>query len=469
MRMRWKALRERISHTDDAMEAVGKLFAKAEGTPSDGDSLSQMTTPNHRTTSSRTSTLGRSHSPSGELAGNKSLVTPAYSAPRGHLGERYVGSETNAIRRLSLMSFKDAQSSAVSSSSQSSLPSLEGSDLVSAIQRPEWSTSSQRLLNADSPAGAIIKQAMPSPGRLASSPAWPLMTPRSASRMSQSSPSVSRIPVPQSEPRVDPYRSHSRLSQARSDLGSVILRARSASPIHIPAPRLSRSASASVISDDEEPPTSLMQRAVTPATVSLTSSGSPFASQQVKNRRQSFLPVAKGEQRAPLTSLTQPVRLGVNDTTLHCSEAVTPARPPRNTARPKPAPSSYNQSLHSSRVASRPPSRLRDHTATLDPGCGINQTHGYVAGNPKDPLDLEVAAIVNSIPHGFCVERIDPHLRRQPPPGEEIKAQYSFTNALGRKVVTCKLLIIQRSTPKTLAGHVPTRKVMCRVGGGMCH
>jgi len=209
-----------------------------------------------------------------------------------------------------------------------------------------------------------------------------------------------------------------------------------------------------------------MQRTVTPAPVSLTSSGPPFASQQGENGRQSFLPVAKGEQRAPPALLTQPVRLGGNDTTLHGSEAVTPARPPRNTARPKPARPSYNQPFHS-RAASRPPSRLRDHTATLGPGCGINQTHGYVAGNPKDPLDLEVAAIVNSIPHGFCVERIDPHLRRQPPPGEEIKAQYSFTNALGRKVVTCKLLIIQRSTPKTLAGHVPTRKVMCRVGGGM--
>lgn len=84
--------------------------------------------------------------------------------------------------------------------------------------------------------------------------------------------------------------------------------------------------------------------------------------------------------------------------------------------------------------------------------------------NPKDPLDVEIAAVVNSIPHGLLVERVDPPLpaRAAPPKeGEEIKAQYAFSNQLARKVLTCRLLTFARG-----GTGVKSKKVMCRVGGG---
>jgi hypothetical protein len=90
--------------------------------------------------------------------------------------------------------------------------------------------------------------------------------------------------------------------------------------------------------------------------------------------------------------------------------------------------------------------------------------HEYIPGNPKDPLDVEVAFIVNSIAHGLLVERVDPPLRAIPKGGEEIKAQYAFSNALSRKVVTCRLTTLTRLGKA--GGDTTTKKVMCRVGGG---
>lgn len=89
--------------------------------------------------------------------------------------------------------------------------------------------------------------------------------------------------------------------------------------------------------------------------------------------------------------------------------------------------------------------------------------HKYVVSNPKDPLDVELGSIVNSMPHGLLVERVDPPLRGAPTAGAELKAQYAFTNAVARKVVTCKLTTMTRSGPK---GQSTTKKIMVRVGGG---
>jgi hypothetical protein len=105
--------------------------------------------------------------------------------------------------------------------------------------------------------------------------------------------------------------------------------------------------------------------------------------------------------------------------------------------------------------------------------------HEYVVGNPKDPLDVEVARIANSIPHGLTVERVDPPLKTVPKEGEEVKAQYALSNALGRKVVTLRLTTMARATKVKTGGEggvpeketvamVTTKKVMCRVGGGEC-
>lgn len=129
------------------------------------------------------------------------------------------------------------------------------------------------------------------------------------------------------------------------------------------------------------------------------------------------------------------------------------------TALNKAPPSSFKDSS-SSRASSRPGSRAGAYTPTTD----NFPMHEYVPGNLKDPLDVEVAGIVNSIAHGLLVERIDPPVRKIPREGEEIRAQYAFSNALSRKIVTCRLTTLARSG-KT-AGDTATKKVMCRVGGG---
>ncbi|KAG8848058.1 putative zinc transporter msc2, partial [Serendipita sp. 405] len=84
--------------------------------------------------------------------------------------------------------------------------------------------------------------------------------------------------------------------------------------------------------------------------------------------------------------------------------------------------------------------------------------HVYVPAK-TDELDVEVAKIVNGMAHGFLFERVDPPRKAPARAGEEIKAQYAISNALNRKVITCRLVIISR-------GGTENKKVMCRVGGG---
>lgn len=124
-------------------------------------------------------------------------------------------------------------------------------------------------------------------------------------------------------------------------------------------------------------------------------------------------------------------------------------------------PSSYRDAS-TTRTPSRAVSRSGAYTPSLDGPANI-----YVPGNPKDPLDAEFAAIVNAIPHGLFIERVDPPLKTIPKEGEEIRASYAFSNSLSRKVVTCRLTTLTRSG-RTGAENTMTKKVMCRVGGGEC-
>lgn len=123
-------------------------------------------------------------------------------------------------------------------------------------------------------------------------------------------------------------------------------------------------------------------------------------------------------------------------------------------------PSSFKDSSAPRTPISRPSSRAGNSTAGYE---GL-PVHLYVPGSTKDPLDNEVAMIVNSIAHGLLVERVDPPLRAAPKEGEEIRAQYAFSNSLSRKIITCKLTTLARS-----GGKHTTKKVMCRVGGGKSH
>ena len=125
-------------------------------------------------------------------------------------------------------------------------------------------------------------------------------------------------------------------------------------------------------------------------------------------------------------------------------------------------PSSFRETSSASstpqRTPSRPSSRLSDFGSAAP-------TYVYTPSNQRDPLDAEVAAIVNSIAHGLLIERVDPPLRTIPREGEEIRAQYAFSNALARKTVTCRLTTLSRAGAKGEAS-TATKKVMVRVGGG---
>jgi hypothetical protein len=119
-------------------------------------------------------------------------------------------------------------------------------------------------------------------------------------------------------------------------------------------------------------------------------------------------------------------------------------------------------STSAQRTPSRPSSRLSD----LGGGGGsLSPTYLYTPGNPRDPLDAEVAAIVNSIAHGLLIERVDPPLKTIPREGEEVRAQYAFSNSLARKTITCRLTTLSRAGAKGEPS-TATKKVMVRVGGG---
>ncbi|KZV68219.1 hypothetical protein PENSPDRAFT_23549 [Peniophora sp. CONT] len=115
-----------------------------------------------------------------------------------------------------------------------------------------------------------------------------------------------------------------------------------------------------------------------------------------------------------------------------------------------------------SSLAMRSPSRSLSRASAAGALGEGAPTHVYTPGNPRDPLDAEVAAIVNSVAHTLLVERVDPPLRNNqlPKEGEEQQAQYALSSSLSRKVVTCRLTTLARP------GSTATKKVMVRVGGG---
>ncbi|KAF8074837.1 hypothetical protein FPV67DRAFT_1575016 [Lyophyllum atratum] len=253
-------------------------------------------------------------------------------------------------------------------------------------------------------------------------------------------------------------------------------RSRAKTPSHIPQPskQLQTTPSRSDNSTDDD--SGYFQRAVSPA-MSVTSSG--FAHPPRPPSR-SMIPIPSlhlSSPSRPSSSMSDytrtdtfkgsAARAQTPEHTLraraqqvpffHGTSGRSAARPSLNTQ--KLPPSSFRDSP-ASRTPSRPGSRSGAYTPTMD----NLPMHEYIPGNLKDPLDTEVAAIVNSIAHGLLVERIDPPVRKIPKEGEEVKAQYAFSNSLSRKVVTCRLTTLTR--PGKGHGDATTKKVMCRVGGG---
>ena len=149
------------------------------------------------------------------------------------------------------------------------------------------------------------------------------------------------------------------------------------------------------------------------------------------------------------------------------SRAIRPSKVPPSSFRD----ASSSSSTSALRTPSRPSSRQSDFGSGGGGSSGgfgsgsVSPTYVYTPGNPRDPLDAEVAAIVNSIAHGLLIERVDPPLKMIPREGEEIRAQYAFSNSLARKTVTCRLTTLSRAGAKGESS-TATKKVMVRVGGG---
>ncbi|QRV88630.1 hypothetical protein RhiJN_16648 [Ceratobasidium sp. AG-Ba] len=153
---------------------------------------------------------------------------------------------------------------------------------------------------------------------------------------------------------------------------------------------------------------------------------------------------------------------------------ITPTRPPGRTRAP---PSSFRGTTPmpgASRPQSRPSSRA-SVTETSGRRTSLEKLAALAAGstdqlayspNAKDALDVELARVVNSMVHGYYISRVTPIVGAQQ--GPESTAQYAFENAMGRKVLTCKLVVVEKSAPRGSldGGTQQTRRVICRVGGG---
>lgn len=270
---------------------------------------------------------------------------------------------------------------------------------------------------------------------------------------------------------------------------------RAKTPSQIPGPRtylrsVSAHQSDASWDDDENATTTMMQRtfsACSSANRSQTPSGSRippprppsrsmiplpnFAYQSPSRPSSAMSDYGRPDSRTSSSFMGSMMRAQTPESTMHARTQMIPfyqgvAGSPRGTSRtilPKMPPSSFrdNSVVRTPIGAPRPGSRAGAFT----PGYS-DPVHEYISTNPKDPLDQEVAAIVYSLAHGLLVERVDPPLKATPRAGEEIRAQYAFSNALSRKIVTCRLTTMTRSGSRNSGQSTTTKKVMCRVGGG---
>lgn len=328
---------------------------------------------------------------------------------------------------------------------------------------------------------------------MSSSRPWSPVT-SSVSTAPTSNPSIA-ISVPHLPPRsYTPARSHTPSRSYTPGLGATP-RSRAKTPSQIPAPATYLRSLSSQQSDgswdDDENQTTLMQRAFSPTLSvggsALTPSGTRIPPPRPPSRSMIPLPsfslsgvsrpssamsdYGRPDSRMSSALRTSVMRAQTPEAALRAKTQLIPfyqpsGGSPRITGRPtlqnKLPPSSFrDSSVVRTPGPSRPSSRAGTYTPTFE-----NPVHQYVATNLKDPLDQEVAAVVNSIAHGLLVERVDPPLKTVPRAGEEIRAQYAFSNALSRKVVTCRLTTMTRSGSKNAGQPTTTKKVMCRVGGG---
>ena len=402
---------------------------------------------------------------------------------------------------------KHSQSLTPTSSPSGRTPESNNTTIKPKLSKQPWNSSTK----VEDEGMATIKPATPKRPTAKSilNPLAPVTPQRSLSRSSNASsrpwsPVTSSISTaPSSNPSIPPFSltfGTRPPSRAQTPGLGTTPRPRPRTPSCIPGPALQwRSISARQPGreddDDEAEFTTLMQRAFSPALTHSTSS--PGTSNNTRARTpsgvrippprppsRSMIPlpsvhVSSDSRPSSAASFYRPesplTELGKGFASrAQTPEAMLKARAQqvpvytglgvRSTARPsimgvKAPPSSYRDAS-TTRTPSRAVSRAGAYTPSLDGPANI-----YVPGNPKDPLDTEFAAIVNAIPHGLLIERVDPPLKTIPKEGEEIRASYAFSSSLSRKVVTCRLTTLTRSG-RTGGENAMTKKVMCRVGGG---
>lgn len=507
---RWRNLRERIARTDKELGGVRRQLLAAETTPSECESSASGATSKSKSgflktppsasqagksRSSAASTLSRSISPFRKLArrmkkGNKSPVPETPPLPK--METRVPSSEPSRTlkHRSSLFNLLNSQptpltpdrpthkySQSLTPDSSPSRKTDGGSDTLK-NKRPAWNSSTRvedeiraNTLKASSQRRASNSGMFPGPedhSPMSSVAGTPYRRSLSRSSMASSrpwSPITSSVSTAQSStnlPLTSLYRPPSR-SQAQIPGLPVSLRSRPETPSHIPRPSQShiRSMSASPShtrwDDDEDGPPSIMQRAFSDARAQ-TPSGHP-----PRPPSRSMIPVPSVQVSGASRPSSAMSNYRPESSMSFRGSAMRGQTPDALRSTPRPSliqprlpPSSFKDSSAPRTPLSRPPSRSGAATPSFD---GKRPVHVYVPTNPKDPLDAEVAAIVNSLSHGLLIERVDPPLRTIPKDGEEVRAQYAFANNLARKVVTCKLTTLARRENVT-------KKVMCRVGGG---
>ena len=522
---RWKSLRDRISRTDTEMESARKLLLSGDACFSDQDSTTSGTpstknghlaTPNSGTSGSRSSkgtsapsiSLARSISPLRKFArritGSAKSSSPSVSPLTIKKAPHTDPPTTETIRRQRASLFgstvrksvpptpstperpnhKNSQSHTPDSSPQCSKVDVNATITSrSGLSKQRWN-SSTKVDPEDRSLANISKRPPSAAGHYGYNddiPPVPSLNSyrRSLSRASMASsrpwsPITSSGSTTQSSSHFQPpmpiptLRTPSRAqtpSRAITPGLSTTPRIRARTPSHIPTPSKSLR-SVSVPGSGRQEDHQVFQRSFSPA---LSTSALSSPSHPPRPPSRSMIPV-------PTVHLHTPSRPSSSLSNFSRSESPTMrifkssamrVQTPESTLRTRPRmpvnklpPSSFRDGT-GSRAPSRPVSRTGAHTPSLD----NLLLHEYVPGNTADPLDVEVAKVVNSIVHGLLIERVDPPLAKNqiPKEGKEIKAQYAFTNSLSRKVVTCRLTTLSRSSSAETSTN---KKVMCRVGGG---
>ncbi|KAF8515068.1 hypothetical protein JB92DRAFT_2916096 [Gautieria morchelliformis] len=500
MRGRWRNLRERINRIDSEMESVRRMLVNRDldrtetestysrGTSKSGNGFLDTPSPPRSRAPSSTSTLSRSISPFRKFAAR--LTGPGRSTPTPKTARLPSTEPVPSLRERASVFFRSGhkvtQSISESSNGTSNIPRQLDP------KRQRWNSSTKVEAEPDLTIKATPPK-RPSVGQAFASPPSMLghrsVTPSSQTSSRPWSPSNSTVSTPSTH--VKPTSVSRPSSRATSSFGfpnATNPRPRSRTPSQIPVPALHfRSSSRMSDNDEDTMPTSLMQRALSPPASTISTpprTPNTPSHAHTPEHTSSMLPKPRASSASvshipvPRLSVSRPGSAMSNYSAK--SSGIPRAQTPESSIRARAQQMPFYQSASAGRsrqtLPKGPPSSFRDTLATpvstlrsrpssrgaFTPSLEQNPVPTYIPGNMKDPLDVEVARVVNSMAHGFLIERVDPPLRAVPKPGEEVKAQYAISNALARKVLNCRLVVISRSGPK--GGE--TRKVMCRVGGG---